>query len=332
MTTYKEAGVDIDAANKGLDRIKKHVKNTYNKFTLSDIGGFGGCFNFDFKKYKDPVLVSSVDGVGTKLLIASLANRHDTIGQCLVNHSVNDILAVGAKPLFFLDYFATGKLNNQILENVVKGFSVACKQNSCVLIGGETAEMPGFYDDNKYDVSGTIIGVVDKENMMPNRKVEKGDLLVGLRSTGLHTNGYSLARKVLLDHYKIGEYVPEIQSTIDDELLRIHKSYFPILNDILNEKWIKSISHITGGGIVENTMRVVDDGYDIHIDWSSWEMNEIFDLIMRKGNVPIEDMRRTFNLGIGLILIINKEYLNKLEKHLSVFDEESIVIGEVAIK
>ena len=332
MTTYKEAGVDIDAANKGLDRIKKHVKNTYNKFTLSDIGGFGGCFNFDFKKYKDPVLVSSVDGVGTKLLIASLANRHDTIGQCLVNHSVNDILAVGAKPLFFLDYFATGKLNNQILENVVKGFSVACKQNSCVLIGGETAEMPGFYDNNKYDVSGTIIGVVDKENMMPNRKVEKGDLLVGLRSTGLHTNGYSLARKVLLDHYKIGEYVPEIQSTIDDELLRIHKSYFPILNDILNEKWIKSISHITGGGIVENTMRVVDDGYDIHIDWSSWEMNEIFDLIMRKGNVPIEDMRRTFNLGIGLILIINKEYLNKLEKHLSVFDEESIVIGEVAIK
>ena len=332
MTTYKEAGVDIDAANKGLKEIKKHVQSTYNKYTLSEIGGFGGCFNFDFNQYKNPVLVSSVDGVGTKLLIASLTNRHDTIGQCLVNHSVNDILAIGAKPLFFLDYFATGKLNNSILKEVVKGFSIACKENSCVLIGGETAEMPGFYDDNKYDVSGTIVGVVDKEDMLSNRQVESGDLLVGLKSTGLHTNGYSLARKVLLEHYKVDEYIDEIDSTIGSKLLNIHKSYFPVLEGILKHKWLKSISHITGGGITENTLRVVDDGFDINVDWSAWEMSDIFKLIMEKGNVPIEDMRRTFNLGIGLILIINKNNLEELKSHLNSFNEECIIMGNVIKK
>ena len=332
MTTYKEAGVDIDAANEGLKEIKKYAQSTYNKYTLSEIGGFGGCFNFDFNQYKNPVLVSSVDGVGTKLLIASLTGKHDTVGQCLVNHSVNDILAIGAKPLFFLDYFATGKLNNSILKDVVKGFSLACKENSCVLIGGETAEMPGFYDDNKYDVSGTIVGVVDKEDMLSNRQVESGDLLVGLKSTGLHTNGYSLARKVLLEHYKVDEHVDEIDSTIGDELLNIHKSYFPVLDGILKNKWLKSISHITGGGIVENTLRVVDEGFDIDVDWSAWEMSDIFKLIMDKGNVPIEDMRRTFNLGIGLILIINKNNLEELKLHLNSFNEGCIVMGNVIKK
>ena len=332
MTTYKEAGVDIDAANEGLKEIKKYAQSTYNKYTLSEIGGFGGCFNFDFNQYKNPVLVSSVDGVGTKLLIASLTGKHDTVGQCLVNHSVNDILAIGAKPLFFLDYFATGKLNNSILKDVVKGFSLACKENSCVLIGGETAEMPGFYDDNKYDVSGTIVGVVDKEDMLSNRQVESGDLLVGLKSTGLHTNGYSLARKVLLEHYKVDEHVDKIDSTIGDELLNIHKSYFPVLDGILKNKWLKSISHITGGGIVENTLRVVDEGFDIDVDWSAWEMSDIFKLIMDKGNVPIEDMRRTFNLGIGLILIINKNNLEELKLHLNSFNEGCIVMGNVIKK
>ena len=216
MTTYKEAGVDIDAANAGLSKIKKHVNDTYNKYTLSDVGGFGGCFNFDFKEYKNPVLVSSVDGVGTKLLIASLANKHNTIGQCLVNHSVNDILAVGAKPLFFLDYFATGRLNNDILEEVVKGFSIACKENSCVLIGGETAEMPGFYSEDEYDLCGTIVGVADKDNLLSNKMKNKGDILIGLPSSGLHTNGYSLARKVLLDKFKIDEYIPDIDSNLSD--------------------------------------------------------------------------------------------------------------------
>ena len=332
MTTYKDAGVDIDAANKGLTKIKKHVNSTYNKYTLSDVGGFGGCFEFDFTKFKNPVFVSSVDGVGTKLLIATLSGIHHTIGQCLVNHSVNDILAVGAKPLFFLDYFATGKLNNNILESVVKGFSIACKENNCVLIGGETAEMPGFYEGNKYDVSGTIVGVVEKDDMLPNRKVEPGDLLVGLKSTGLHTNGYSLARKVLLDKFKIGEHIDFLDSTIEDELLNIHKSYYPVIKDILNNKSIKSVAHITGGGLVENTMRVVDDGLTIDVNWNSWEMTNIFKLIMEEGDVPIEDMRRTFNLGIGLVLIISPEYLDDLSKHFKSIDEEFILIGEVKSK
>ena len=241
-------------------------------------------------------------------------------------------LSINYTRIIFLDYFATGKLDNDILEEVVKGFSIACKENSCVLIGGETAEMPGFYDNNKYDLSGTIVGVVDKDEMMPNRKVESGNLLVGLKSTGLHTNGYSLARKVLFNHYKIGEYVAEIDSTIENELLKIHKSYFPLLEGILKNKWLKSISHITGGGIVENTLRVVDDDYDININWDTWEMNNIFKLIMEKGNVPIADMRRTFNLGIGLILIINENHLDDLKSHLNIFNEECIVIGDVVAK
>ena len=189
MTTYKDAGVDIDAANTGLKKVKKHAKTTFNKHTLSDIGSFGGCFSFPKLDYKNPVLVSSVDGVGTKLLLANLADKHDTIGQCLVNHCVNDILVIGAKPMFFLDYFAAGKLDINILDNVIKGFSIACKENNCVLIGGETAEMPGFYDNKKYDVSGTIVGVVEKDTMLSTNKVSRGDILVGLPSNGLHTNG-----------------------------------------------------------------------------------------------------------------------------------------------
>ena len=201
MTTYKEAGVDIDAGTEAVSRIKKHVRSTFSENVLTDLGGFGGCFQFPQDKYKEPVLVSSADGVGTKLKLAFLTNRHDTIGQCLVNHCTNDILAVGARPLFFLDYFAAGKLDVDIFEEVVSGLAKACKENDCALIGGETAEMPDFYKLGDYDISGTIIGVAEKDEMMPNRVVNSGDILIGLPSTGLHTNGYSLARKVLLDHY-----------------------------------------------------------------------------------------------------------------------------------
>ncbi len=332
MTTYKEAGVDIDAANEGLERIKKHVSETFNKYTLSDIGSFGGCFNLPINDYKNPVLVSSVDGVGTKLLIAALANRHDTIGQCLVNHCVNDILVIGAKPLFFLDYFAAGKLNNDILESAIKGFSKACKENNCVLIGGETAEMPGFYDNNKYDVSGTIVGIAERENMLPNRKTEDGNLLVGLYSNGLHTNGYSLARKVLLSKYNIGEHIDRLGCSIDDELLKVHKSYLHIMNDILDKPWLRSLSHITGGGIIENTHRVLDKGQDLEIDWNSWEWPEIFKMIQEDGNVETEDMIRPFNLGIGLILIIDKNYLSELDKHLKNQNEDYVLLGKVVSK
>jgi phosphoribosylformylglycinamidine cyclo-ligase len=329
MTTYKDAGVDIDAANTGLKKVKKHAKTTFNKYTLSDIGSFGGCFDFPKKNFDKPVLVSSVDGVGTKLLLAILADKHDTIGQCLVNHCVNDILVIGAKPMFFLDYFAAGKLDNKILDNVIKGFSIACKENNCVLIGGETAEMPGFYDNKKYDVSGTIVGVVEKDKMLSNNKVDKGDILIGLPSNGLHTNGYSLARKVLLDKYKIGKYVETLGCTIDEELLKIHKSYLPILSDILNKPWLKALSHITGGGLIENTHRVLEKGQDININWKSWEWPSIFKLIQEEGNIKFNDMVRPFNLGIGMVLIINKNKLYELEKHLNQLNEKYYYIGEV---
>ena len=332
MTDYKEAGVDIDVANEGLSRIKKHVKSTFNKYTLSDIGSFGGCFNLPISNYKDPVLISSVDGVGTKLILASLSNKHDTVGQCLVNHCVNDILVIGAKPLFFLDYFAAGKLNNDVLEDVVKGFAKACSENSCVLIGGETAEMPDFYDNNKYDLSGTIVGIADKENMLPNRRTKPGNLLIGLKSNGLHTNGYSLARKVLLSKYKIGEHIERLNSTIENELLKVHRSYLPILSDILYKPWLKSLSHITGGGIIENTHRVLDPGQDITIDWSAWEWPEVFKMIQEHGNVSNEDMIRPFNLGIGMILVIEKNNLLDLESHLKALNEDYFVIGEVIEK
>jgi len=332
MTTYKDAGVDIDKANAGLKKIKKHVSNTFNKYTLSDIGSFGGCFNLPKDKYDEPVLVSSVDGVGTKLLIANLANKHDTIGQCLVNHCVNDILVIGAKPLFFLDYFAAGNLDNNILESVIKGFSKACIENQCVLIGGETAEMPGFYDDKKYDVSGTIVGVVDKKNMLPNRMTEEGNILVGLRSNGLHTNGYSLARKVLLSKYNFGEYIDIIGSTIEEELLKVHKSYLPIMNNILEKPWLRAMSHITGGGIVENTLRVIEDNLTLDIYWDAWEWPNIFKVIQEDGNISTSDMIQPFNLGIGLILIIDKDYLTELTNHLATLNEDFIIMGKVISK
>ena len=241
-------------------------------------------------------------------------------------------MVIGAKPLFFLDYFAAGKLDNDILENVIKGFAKACRENSCVLIGGETAEMPGFYDDNKYDVSGTIVGITEKDNMLPNRITEEGNLLVGLYSNGLHTNGYSLARKVLLSKYKVGQHIDRLGSTIEDELLKVHRSYLPVIDGILDEPWLRSLSHITGGGIIENTHRVLNEGQDIDINWDSWEWPTIFKMIQEDGNVKTEDMIRPFNLGIGLVLIIDKNHLSDLDAHLKSLKEEYVVIGKVISK
>ncbi len=329
MTTYKEAGVDIDAGTEAVSRIKKHVKSTFNPSVLTDIGGFGGCFQFDKDKYKNPVLVSSADGVGTKLKLAFITNRHDTIGQCLVNHCTNDILAVGARPLFFLDYFAAGKLDIDVFEDVVSGLSKACKENSCALIGGETAEMPDFYKPGDYDISGTIIGVAEKSEMMPNRTINDGDILLGLPSTGLHTNGYSLARKVLLEHYDAEDYVDSLNQTIGEALLAIHKSYLPVVDKVLNQKWLVGISHITGGGIVENTRRILAGNQDINIDWNAWKRPEIFNLIQSLGNVPEDDMRHSMNLGIGLILIIKPEGLSEIQSHLESIGETYIELGRV---
>lgn len=329
MTTYKEAGVDIDAGTEAVSRIKKHVKSTFNSNVLTDLGGFGGCFQFDKDKYKEPVLVSSADGVGTKLKLAFFTNRHDTIGQCLVNHCINDILAVGARPLFFLDYFAAGKLDIDIFESVVSGLSKACSENDCALIGGETAEMPDFYKPGDYDISGTIIGVAEKSDMMPNRTVTEGDILLGLPSTGLHTNGYSLARKVLLEHYHVNDYVDSLKHTVGEALLAIHKSYLSVLDQVLHQKWLVGISHITGGGIVENTRRILSENQDIDINWNAWKRPEIFNLIQKLGNVPEDDMRHSMNLGIGLILIIKPEGLSKIQLHLESIGESYIELGRV---
>ena len=330
MTTYKEAGVDIEAGDAAIKRISKIVKKSFTENTLTDIGGFGGCFNFPKDNYDEPVLVSSADGVGTKLKIAFLSGRHSTVGQCLVNHCVNDILAVGARPMFFLDYFATGKLEVGVLENVVSGLSQACQENNCSLIGGETAEMPGFYQDGEYDMSGTIVGVVERKYMLPNRKASKGDILIGLPSTGLHTNGYSLARKVLLSNYAVNEFVDVLGCTVSDALLAIHKSYLHIADAILEKDWLRGISHITGGGIVNNTKRILEEDQGLDINWNAWERPALFKLIQELGDVPEEDLRQSMNLGIGLILVVRPEGVSECFAHLDFLDETYYELGKVS--
>tara|TARA_B100001029_G_C15053169_1_gene452315 strand:- start:1109 stop:2104 length:996 start_codon:yes stop_codon:yes gene_type:complete len=327
--TYKDAGVDIDAGNQAIKKIKSHVKSTYNQNVLTQIGAFGGAFSFEKDGYKQPVLVSSTDGVGTKLMVAIQHNKHNTIGQCLVNHCVNDILALGARPLFFLDYFAAGKLNNDVFESVVEGLAKANRENGCVLIGGETAEMPGMYSDYDYDLSGTIIGAVEKDSILSNRPAQKGDVLIGLPSNGLHTNGYSLVRKVFEKDYKFSDYMKSFGKSLGDELLKIHKSYLPIMDDVLDKEWLHGISHITGGGLVENTNRIIPDGCHIEIEWSSWERPELFKLIQKVGSVPEKDMRRTFNCGIGLVAIIAEDYVNDFISHLKGLNESWYKIGIV---
>mgnify|MGYP001212547878 CR=1 FL=1 len=328
---YLSSGVDLDAAERVKAELGGLVSSTGDENTLSPFGLFGGLYAVP-DSFSSPILVASADGVGTKLKVACITGRHNTIGQCLVNHCTNDILAVGARPLFFLDYFAAGKLDVDIFEEVISGLSKSCRENDCALIGGETAEMPDFYKPGDYDISGTIVGVTEKGEMMPNRGVNEGDLLIGLPSTGLHTNGYSLARKVLLEHYDSDDFVESLDTTIGKALLAIHKSYLPVIDSILHENWLVGISHITGGGIVENTHRVLSDNQDISIDWESWEWPSIFKLIQKCGNIPTEDMIRPFNLGIGLILIIDKENLPDLDAHLNQCNEKYVVLGEVYSK
>lgn len=327
--TYKSSGVDILAGDKTIEKIKRFAKSTFNKNVLSEIGLFGGFYELDLTKYKNPVLVSSVDGVGTKLKIAFEMDKHDTIGQDLVNHCVNDIAVCGAEPLFFLDYFATGKLNPDKAAKVIEGFSIACKENDCALIGGETAEMPGFYNGEEYDISGTIIGVVEKEKIINGSSIQKGDLLIGITSNGLHTNGYSLARKVLLDKYKLNQHFDELGHTLGEELLRVHKSYIKIIKALKENVEVKGLSHITGGGIVGNTKRIIPDGLSLHIHWGNWELPPIFKLIMHTGNVDVEEMRNVFNLGIGLVVIISPKQERLAFQIIHDMKEHALFIGEV---
>lgn len=330
MKTYKDAGVDIDLAEKLVERIKLFARKTFNQRVLTDIGLFGAFFDAKFENYKHPVLVSSIDGVGTKLKIAFLANKHDTVGQDLVNHCVNDILVCGAKPLFFLDYFATAKLNVDVAEQVISGIAKACEENGCALVGGETAEMPGFYNEGEYDIAGVIVGIVEKEKIIKGDKVKPGDVLIALPSNGLHTNGYSLARAVLLEKFKIDEFIPELNSTLAEELLKIHRSYLKPITKILHKFEIHAMSHITGGGIIGNTKRVVPPNLNIKIDWNAWERPPIFNLIQKVGNVPEDDMRRTFNLGVGLVLIVDKNDSDKIFNELKSLNENPFIIGEIS--
>ena len=329
MATYRTAGVDIDAGEELVRRIKANVRSTFDRNVLADIGMFGAFYRASFGRMKDPVLVSSVDGVGTKLKVAFLANEHGTVGQDLVNHCVNDILVCGARPLFFLDYFATGKLDPAVGEQIVGGFAKACRENGCALIGGETAEMPGMYAAGEYDLAGTIVGVVDRARIVNGRTVCPGDVLVGLPSSGLQTNGYSLARAVLFEHYRIDSHVPELGSTLGEELLKIHRSYLGLLRPLLSGSAIRAMSHITGGGIEGNTRRVLPAKTALRIDWDAWTRPPIFSLIQRLGAVPEQDMRRTFNLGIGLIMIARPADADSLLRKLRARHERPVVIGEV---
>lgn len=327
--TYKESGVDVEAGEELVNSIKDIVKETHNVSVLSNIGGFGALFKPDFSAMESPVLVSSVDGVGTKLIVAFKAGTYDTVGQDLVNHCVNDIAVCGATPLFFMDYFSTGKLEKETGFQVISGFAKACRENSVALIGGETAEMPDIYKKGEFDLAGTIVGAVDQSRLITGENIKKGDLLIGFKSSGLHTNGYSLARNVLFDNYDINEKPNGLNLTIGEELLQIHKSYLELITNLKEIDGVNGFSHITGGGLISNTKRVLPEGLDLNVDWDSWERPEIFKLIQKTGNVPEEDMRRTFNLGIGLVAIVKPEIKEKVFKVGGNLNETGIEIGIV---
>lgn len=327
--TYKSAGVDIDAGDKTVEKIKNLAKSTFNKNVLSGIGHFGAFYQIDLSKYKNPVLVSSVDGVGTKLKIAFMMDKHDTVGQDLVNHCVNDIAVCGAEPQYFMDYLAVGKLIPEKAEQIINGFSVACKENNVALIGGETAEMPGFYHEGEYDISGTIVGIVEREKIIDGQNVQAGDVLIGFGSNGLHTNGYSLARKVLLESYNLQDKPDGLELTLGEELLRVHKSYLPLIGALKKDISINAFSHITGGGIIGNTQRVVPKNLTINVKWNTWKIPGIFSLIQQTGSISDEEMRRVFNLGIGLIAIIKKNDVDRVLAISSEIGEAGIIIGEI---
>ena len=305
--TYKASGVDIKAGNHFVTSIDKLIEQTRRSEVLDRIGGFGGLFQPDFSPYKKPVLVSSVDGVGTKLKVAFRTGIYHTLGQDLVNHCVNDIAVSGADPLFFMDYFATGKLEKKVAFEVVRGFTIACRENGCALLGGETAEMPDIYAEGEFDLAGTIVGVVDRDQILDGSTITREDRLYGITGNGLHTNGYSLARKVLFSRYEPHETVSGLQDTLGKELLKIHPSYLAFIQATRSRPGVKAFAHITGGGIIGNTRRVIPEGFKPVIDWNSWPIPPIFTLIRDCGNVPEEDMRQTFNLGIGLVAVARPE-------------------------
>jgi len=329
--TYADAGVDIDRANRTKKRIKYLAHKTFTRSVLSEIGGFGGLFAVDKAKWVDPILVSSVDGVGTKLKIAFEMDVHHTIGADLVNHCVNDIAVQGATPLFFMDYLATGKIEPEVTEKVIEGLADACKHNGCALIGGETAEMPGFYPDGEYDLAGFIVGAVERERIITGKTVEVGDVILGLASNGLHTNGYALARKLLFEvgKYTLDSYVNELKGKVGNELLRTHKSYWPAIKRLVDGECVSAMAHITGGGITENLPRVLPRGVAAVIEMGSWQVPPIFEHLQQLGNVPQEEMLRTFNMGLGMLLVVPSKKFKKAQTVLERAGEKAFTVGRI---
>jgi phosphoribosylformylglycinamidine cyclo-ligase len=337
--TYADAGVDITSVDRAKQRIKMLARKTFNKHVLSEIGGFGGLFALDLEKFPQPVLVSSADGVGTKLKVAFELGIHHTIGADLVNHCVNDIAVQGATPLFFLDYLATGKLREQdsaTVETVVRGLSEACRANGCALIGGETAQMPGFYADGEYELAGTIVGCVNRPDIVTGETIEVGDVLIGLPSNGLHTNGYSLARKLLFEVARYGpdQYVNELKDKTGAALMRTHRSYLGVIKKLTaggpENRLVRGMAHITGGGITENLPRILPRGTGAIVDLASWTVPPLFEHLQQLGDVAQDEMLRTFNMGIGLIAVVPAEQVKKAKAILNRANERHCIIGRIA--
>jgi len=330
MTTYKETGVDIDAGDEAVDRIGESVRETFTPGVLADIGAFGSFFEPDLDGIDQPVLVSSIDGVGTKLKVASRMGRYETVGQDLVNHCVNDIAVCGAKPLYFLDYYGVGTLDPSTAEAVVQGFATACKENECALVGGEIAEMPDIYGEGDFDLVGSIVGMVNKPDILQGDNVQPGDVLLGLPSTGIHTNGYTIARSVLFEEYSADDCPPELGGeSIGEAMLRVHRSYLRPMQALIEPNVAKGLAHVTGGGLLGNLKRVIPDGCQANIDYEAWERPPLFSLIQSLGDVPEADMRRTFNLGIGLVAIVRPDEVDRAIEGLESLGEASLRIGRV---
>jgi len=345
---YAAAGVDIDLGNRVKATLPRLLASTHRTGVLGKVGGFGGLFALDVARYRRPVLVSSVDGVGTKLKIAFALGRHDTIGQDLVNHCVNDIAVLGAEPLFFLDYLGTGKLEPRVFTAIIKGFARACAENHCALIGGETAQMPGFYQDGEYDLSGTIVGVVERQLMLDGREIKHGDLILGLASSGLHTNGYSLARRVFFEEMKLtpADKLPGLKLPIGEELLQVHRSYGPLVLKLLKKfnpplaksgtaakarggRTVKAFAHITGGGFVDNIPRVLPPSCSAVIKKGTWTVPPVFQLIAGHGTVPEQELYQVFNMGIGMVAIVAREHADSILKFVRAQRHTAWIIGEV---
>jgi phosphoribosylformylglycinamidine cyclo-ligase len=338
--SYSDAGVDIDAATRATDQIKHLARQTFNQRTLSEIGSFGGMFDGAFPQLREPVLVASADGVGTKLKIAFLTKVHNTVGRDLVNHCVNDILVQGARPLFFLDYIATGKLLPEVVTSIVSGVANGCRDNGCVLLGGETAEMPDFYAAGEYDVAGFIVGVADRAKIIDGKHIAPGDVLLALPSIGLHTNGYSLARKLLFEvaEYETDTYVAELGMTVGEALLQSHLSYLKPLEGLLDSGLIKGLAHITGGGLTDNIPRILPENQAVEIDKGSWPVLPLFELMQQIGNVSEAEMYRTFNMGVGMVIVTAPKHAETIKSHLqqhtAVFEIGRVTDGDrgVSIK